>query len=99
MGEVPYRIAGGEPTRKWKYANGSGALSVLLGGPALGKIVDYYLGRIDPLMPSDVRTVTASFLAGLLTLGTMAIVGYWTRPARKDTPEIDPTAVPKPVAE
>lgn len=91
MAEPKWMIQGGQPTRKFRYSMTTGALTALLGGPALGKIMDYYLGRIDPLMPSDIRATIAGFLAALVTIAVTAAVAWATRPDPDDRPVIDPT--------
>jgi hypothetical protein len=95
-GEPTYRISGGEPTRKWKAAAGSGAGV----GGVVGLIVAYVAAKVDPTMPAEVLAAIVWLLTWLLTQGSMMIAGYLARPAADDKPVIDhaastpPTGIP-----
>ena len=88
--EPKYRLAGGEPSRKWKYSAGSGA-SV---GGVVGLIVAYVAAKVDPTMPAEVLAAIVWLLTWLLTQGSMMIAGYLARPSVNDKPIIDVPATP-----
>lgn len=90
MAEPQYVIDGGAPTRKWKYAAGSGA-SV---GGVVGLIVAYIVGRLDPTMPNEVVGAIVWLTTWLLTQGSMMLAGYLARPARQDRPVLESTPPP-----
>lgn len=93
MSDIKYRLAGGEPSRKWKYSAGSGA-SV---GGVVGLIVAYIAAKVDPTMPAEVLAAIVWLLTWLLTQGSMMLAGYLARPAAQDRPVVDTAATPPPV--
>lgn len=90
---IQYKIASGEPTRKWKYSVGGGLPS----GAALTMLLAYAIGRLDPQMPPEVLAAAAALGASVLTGATMAAIGWLTRPSAADKPVIDEAASKRPV--
>jgi hypothetical protein len=87
---VQYKIAGGEPTRKWKYSAGSGAGV----GGVVGVIASYFIAKADPTMPNEVLAAIVWLITWLLTQGAMMLAGYLVRPSPQDRPVLDPGAGP-----
>jgi hypothetical protein len=86
-----YKIAGGEPTAKWKAAAQTG---VGVGG-VVGIIVAYVASKVDPTMPAEVLAAVVWFATWLLTQGSMMLAGYLKRPSVRDRPVVDETTLPK----
>jgi hypothetical protein len=90
MAEVKYKIASGEPTRKWKASAGTG-LGV---GLPLTVVLGYIVGRVDPTMPPEVQGAAVALAAWAITQGAMMIAGWLARPGKDDAPVVDPASVP-----
>jgi hypothetical protein len=89
--QVGYKIAGGEPTAKWKAASQAGAGV----GGVVGIIVAYVVSKVDPTMPAEVLAAVVWLTTWALTQGSMMLAGYLKRPSVKDRPVVDETTRPK----
>jgi hypothetical protein len=86
-----YKIAGGEPTAKWKAASASGAGI----GLPLGVVVAYLVNYGFPTMPAEVQVAVVALIMWACTQGSMMLAGYLKRPSVKDRPVVDPATLPK----
>jgi hypothetical protein len=73
--QVGYKIAGGEPTAKWKAASQAGAGV----GGVVGIIVAYVVSKVDPTMPAEVLAAVVWLTTWALTQGSMMLAGYLKR--------------------
>jgi hypothetical protein len=90
---IQYKIAGGEPTAKWKASAKAGAGV----GLPLAIVLGYFVARIDPTIPTEVREMLVGLIVWALTQGAMMLAGYRQRPSPRDRPVVDQAASKRPV--
>lgn len=88
---MQYKTAGGEPTRKLVYQATTGVPT----GVALAAIIGYFIGRLDPTIPTEIVGLMAGLIAAGLTSGALLVVGWLTRPAARDKPVVDEATLPQ----
>ena len=91
MAEEPQMMmANGQPTRKMRYQGSVGAPTGIGTGAGLALILGWYISKYQPDMPEPIVAIAAGILSGVIVAVAMWVVGWVTRPSKRDTIKVDP---------